>query len=161
MTNKGSEAGEQVLGLDGGLGVAGGGEGVALGLAELLEERAGLFHEGGLGAVLREGFLFAGHYGADVQGDGPRGGHGGWAIGEKEGVGLEEEAVGVVDGTGLGVAPEGGGPMVGGGGEEGSDGVVGMGVGAAVGGKGEDDVGAEGTDETDEAGGGGGKVGEL
>ena len=148
--------------MGGGLGDWGGGEGVVLGVAVLGEdEGAGALHEGGLGGVGLHGFEPEGKDGGYVEGVGP--GCGDVAVtafDEKVGGEVVEALRGVELAEG-GEAFWGAGPVEGSGGYRGGDGVVGMGVEAAVAAEGEDDVGAEDADALDEVAGEVGEAGEL
>ena len=108
-----------------------------------------------------EGFELAVLDAADVEGDGPGGGERRGTSGKEEARSCVVEALGGVDGAEGGEALGRGGPVEGGGSEEGDHAVVGVGVAGAVAAEGEDDLGAVGADAFDEQGGGLGEVGEL
>jgi hypothetical protein len=99
-----NEAFEHVRGLGGGLREGGRGQGVALLLAVLLEEGAGLLHERGLGGVGGEGALLLVEDGADVEGEGPGRGQRLEAVGEEEVGGDVVEALRGVERAERGVA---------------------------------------------------------
>jgi len=148
--------------LGGGLGLCGGGQGVALGVAVLGEdEGAGSLHEGGLGGVGSHGFEAEREDRGYVQGVGPGGGDERVATFDEEVAGEIEEALRRVEvaesGESFGVA----GPMEGCGGYRGGDGMVGVGIDGAVAAEGDDDVRADDSDALDEVSGEGGEAGEF
>ncbi len=142
-------------------GLAFGSEEVVLRLAELPDDRFGLLHQGSLGEVLAEGLVAAFHDGAHIEGNSPGCGHGGGPALKEEAGCQEIEAVGVVDGTEFRVALAGGRPVVGSAGECRDHGVIGMRVDGAVGSEGNDDVGLEGADLSNQGACGDGEVREL
>ena len=147
--------------MGGGLGVGRGGEGVELLAGALLEVGLEALHQRKLRGVGAEGLELALLDAADVEGDGPGRGERRGAAGKEEAGGGVVEALDGVRGAEGGEAFGRGGPVDGGGGEEGDHAVVGVGVAGAVAAEGEDDLGAIGADAFDKQGGGLGEVGEL
>ncbi len=133
-----------------------------LGVAVLGEdERAGALHERGLGGVGLHGLHPLGEDRAYVEGVGPGCGDVAETTCDEEVGGEVVEALRGVEvaesGEAFGVA----GPVEGRGGYGGGDGVVGVGVEAAVAAEGEDDVRAQGADALDEVAGEVREAGEL
>ena len=136
--------------------------GIVLGVAVFGEdEGAGSFHERGLGGVGSHGFEADGEDGGYVEGVGPGCGDVAEAAFDEEVGGEVVEALRGVEFAEGGEALGRAGPVEGGGGYGGDDGVVGVGVDGAVAAEGDDDVGAEDADALDEVAGEVGEAGEL